>query len=65
MRFALITAHRARTYSLIKINNIIIDHEKIEIEIPDKTKTSGPGRSQPRLVLPYFQEKPKLCAAST
>lgn len=61
---ALCTAHRAQTLANIKINNIILRSEWIEIEIPDRIKTSGPGRCQPLLILPKFNDQPKLCVAS-
>lgn len=65
MLLALITAHRAQTFSLIKVKNIFIGDEKVEIEIPDRIKTSGPGRTQPLLILPYFHDKLELCVATT
>lgn len=62
---ALITAHRAQTLTLINIDNIKFFPSKIEILIPDTIKTSGPGKFQPLLVIPFFEEKPELCVAST
>lgn len=62
---ALITAHRAQTLTLIKTDNIKIFSSKIEIMIPDTIKTSGPGKFQPLLVLPFFVEKPERCVANT
>ena len=60
---ALVTAHRAQTLASINIENIIHRENKIEIEIPDNIKTSCYGKTQPLLILPYFQEKPELCVA--
>lgn len=63
MLLALCTAHRVQTLSLIKIENIIILENNIKITIPDLVKTSAPGREQPLLNLPYFQENPSICPA--
>lgn len=62
---ALTTAHRVQTFSTIDIQNIIKKENLIEIEIPDSIKTSGPGKYQPLLILPRFDEKPELCVALT
>lgn len=61
---ALVTAHRLQTLALIRIKNIVVGTEGITIKIPDLIKTSKPGKSQPELSLPFFKEKPKLCAAT-
>lgn len=63
--FALGTAQRAQTLASIKISNIKRSEEGYEIEIPDKIKTSRPGSYQPLLVLPVYQENPKLCIPAT
>lgn len=62
---AICTAHRAQTLASIKIRNIYERPNGIEIRVEDKIKTSGPGRYQPLLVLPKFNDKPSLCVAST
>lgn len=62
---ALSTAHRAQTLSKIKISNIRHVNDGLEIKIPELIKTSGPGRYQPILQLPFFVNKPTLCVAST
>lgn len=62
---ALATAHRLQTLALININNITRRNTRIEIKIPDLIKTSKPGTLQPLLVLPFFNERPNLCAART
>ncbi|KAL7306836.1 hypothetical protein TKK_0000997 [Trichogramma kaykai] len=62
---ALCTAHRAQTFALIDINNISNLGTELQIKIPDLIKTSKPGTRQPNLILPFFRERPKLCAAST
>ena len=60
---ALVTAHRMQTLSLIEVNNINISKERIEIKIPAQIKTSKPGRAQPTLILPFFENK-NVCAAT-
>lgn len=65
MLLALSTAHRAQTLASIEINNIRKSASGLEIIITKLIKTSGPGRSQPVLIIPEFKEKPELCVAST
>lgn len=65
MLLALTTAHRVQTFSLIKLGNIYFTSNSVEISISELIKTSAPGRHQPLLVLPFFKEKPELCAANT
>lgn len=62
---SLCTAHRVQTFSLIKISNVKINSNGIEIVITDIIKTSGIGRDQPILYLPYFLENPSICPATT
>ncbi|CAB0032811.1 unnamed protein product [Trichogramma brassicae] len=62
---ALATAHRVQTLVSIDLERIIYFHDRIEIEINDNIKTSAPGKTQPLLVLPYFANKPELCASTT
>lgn len=61
---ALITAQRVQTLSLIKTENITFTETLAQIKIPDRIKTSGRDRDQPLLNIPFFKEKPALCAAS-
>lgn len=61
---ALCTAHRVQTFSLIKLENIIISDSGVKISITDAIKTSAPGRDQPVLFLPFFIENPSICPAS-
>lgn len=61
---AIITAHRAQTFSLIKLNNIETYTDKVLIKIPDHIKTSRPGSVQPSLVLPFYTNNTKICPAS-
>ena len=62
---ALVTGHRIQTLSLIDIRNIIVKVSLIEIKIPERIKTSKPGRSQPVLILPFFKKNPNICPAKT
>lgn len=62
---ALTTSQRVQTLSKILIQNIIISDETIQIKIPGRIKTSGVNKTQPCLKLPFFQEEPKVCVAST
>lgn len=62
---ALCTAHRVQTFSLIKLNNIKIKNNGVEIVISDIIKTSGIGRNQPVLFLPFFRENLSICPATT
>lgn len=61
---ALITGHRLQTLSLIKVENVIISDEGVQIYIDERTKTSKVGGEQPCLKLPYFLENPNICVAS-
>lgn len=61
---ALVTGHRMQTFSLIKIENIERRDEFLEIKIPDRIKNSRKSKNQPSLILPYFLENKKVCAAS-
>ncbi|XP_031357955.1 uncharacterized protein LOC116181685 [Photinus pyralis] len=62
---ALSTAHRMQTFSLIRLRNILESSTGFQILIEDQIKTSGPGRKQPCLNLPFFVENPRLCVATT
>lgn len=62
---ALTTAHRVQTLSLIKTGNIKISPAGVQIRIVDIIKTSGTGREQPVLFLPYYVENKAICPATT
>lgn len=62
---ALITGGRIQTLSLIRISNIRESEDKIQIPVTDPIKTSGPGRPQPTLHIPFFDENKLLCVATT
>nr|CAI5849442.1 unnamed protein product [Callosobruchus analis] len=61
---ALITGGRLQTISLIRLTNIVENSEELQINITDPIKTSGIGKSQPTLYIPFYREKPKLCVAT-
>lgn len=63
--FALITGHRLQTFSLIRVLNIHFTESGAQIFITDSIKTSGTNAIQPCLHIPFFGQKPELCAAST
>lgn len=62
---AICTAQRVQTLSLIKLGNINISPNGVNIVISDIIKTSAAGRDPPVLFLPYFLEKPSICPATT
>lgn len=58
------TAQRVQTLSLIRLFNIKVNAQNVEIVISDPTKTSAPGRPMPRLIIPFFTQKVQICPAS-
>ncbi|KAJ8914096.1 hypothetical protein NQ315_014292 [Exocentrus adspersus] len=64
MLVALTSAHRLQTLSLIKIENIKIGQNVIEVRIPDMIKTSKRNKEQPILCFPFIRKKLELCVAS-
>lgn len=64
-RLALLTGHRLQTFSLIEVENVEKVDNAIHIKIPKRIKTSGRNRKQPVLVLPFYLENIKICAATT
>ncbi|KAJ8944860.1 hypothetical protein NQ317_008851 [Molorchus minor] len=60
---AIISAHRLQTFTKIKLKNIKNLEDRIEIYVPDRIKTSGKGRYQPLIIIPYLNERPDLCLA--
>ncbi|XP_018359011.1 PREDICTED: uncharacterized protein LOC108758512 [Trachymyrmex cornetzi] len=62
---ALGTAHRAQTFASIDLENINQTKDGLEIQILDRLKTSRPGRAQPLLIVPFFDQKRELCIART
>lgn len=61
---ALVSAHRLQTLALINLDNITVSSSTVEIKVPDIIKTSKPGSFQPNIILPFFKERPEVCAAS-
>lgn len=61
---ALITGHRIQTLARIRVDNIIIAADGIQILISDHIKTTRRNSAQPCLQIPYFIEKPEICPAS-
>lgn len=61
---ALITAQRVQTLSKICIDNITLLNDTFYVTIPKRIKTTGTNRPQPLIQIPYFHERPALCAAS-
>lgn len=53
-----------QTFSLIKIENIKINHSGLRIGISDIIKTSAVGHAQPVLFLLYFEENRAIFPAT-
>lgn len=62
---ALTTGHRVQTIANIEICNIEKFADHLQIKIVKRIKTSGPNRSQPTILLPFFHTDPKICVAKT
>lgn len=62
---ALVSGQRIQTLSLIDIRNIVVKKDRLEIKIPDRIKTSKPGKKQPILILPPYKENLNICLADT
>lgn len=60
---ALSTGQRVQTLSLIKLCNISVNEATIDIVIDEIIKTSAPNKANPRLKIPFFQDKPCICPA--
>lgn len=60
---ALSTGQRIQTLSLIKIDDISLGSNKIEIKIANRIKTSALNKPQPFLILPFFDMDPEVCVA--
>lgn len=61
---ALTTGHRMQTFQKITLQNIQFNSSQATIFIPDRIKTSGKGKLQPLLVLPFYPD-PQICPART
>ncbi|KYN17567.1 hypothetical protein ALC57_10144 [Trachymyrmex cornetzi] len=64
MLLALSTGQRCQTLAAIKISQITFEENQALIRIPDKLKTSAPGRHQPLLYLPKFEDHKELCVVN-
>lgn len=64
MLLALGSAYRVQSLSLIKLNNIKLNNDGMEITITDRIKTSRPGSKQPKAFFPFFNDE-VLCIAKT
>ena len=60
MLLALVSAQRAQTLASIKVCDVKIGLDKIDIMITEVIKTSRPGFSNPLISLPKFTERPNL-----
>lgn len=58
---ALGSGQRCQTLSLLRISQIDSDGENLTIRVPDRIKTSGPGRAQPLLCFKKFKGHKELC----
>ena len=65
MLLSLATAQRAQTLATVRLQNILVTPDQIQIRIQDILKTAAPGREQPLLTVPFLRSKPELCVAST
>lgn len=62
--FALTTAHRHQTLAAFKLSNLYFTETGVTITVPDKLKTSAPGRKQPSFAFSYFVQDKSLCVVS-
>ena len=65
MLLALGSAFRVQTLALIKLSNIKLSNNGVEIRVTELIKTSRPGADQPFAFFPYFNDRPSLCIART
>jgi len=61
---ALDSEQRVQTLAAIRIPYISISRDRLTITIPDRIKTSGPGRAQPFFTFTRFLDRPELCIIS-
>lgn len=59
---AICTGHRVQTIHNIKLSDIILSEDRVQIDVSCSIKTSKPGKEQPCLVLPKFLDHPEWCA---
>lgn len=58
---ALATGQQAQTLSLLRLSQIVINDEKLILRIPDRIKTSAPGRAQPFFCFSCFKNHENFC----
>ena len=58
---ALVTGQRYQSIHLMNLEQLFMGPEFCKFVINDIVKQSGPGRTQPELVIPIFHAEPKLC----
>jgi len=58
---ALASGQRCQTLAAIRVSQVAFTAEKVLIRVPDRMKTSTPGRSQPFMSFPRFKERDDLC----
>lgn len=61
---ALGSGQRCQTMSLLKVSEISFNRDILLIRVPDRIKTSAPGRSQPLLQFSRFTNNETLCIFS-
>ncbi|XP_050512905.1 uncharacterized protein LOC126888594 [Diabrotica virgifera virgifera] len=62
---ALATGQRIQTLHNIEILNIQVLDKQICIKVPSRLKTSGYNKSQPFLIIPFFDNDTNICVART
>lgn len=60
---ALSTGQRVQTLALVDLNYILFSEFGATVVIRDLIKTSAPNKANPRLIIPFYQEKPSICPA--
>lgn len=61
---ALGSGQRCQTMSLLKVSEISFNNDTLLIRVPDRIKTSAPGRTQPLLQFSRFANNESLCIFS-
>ena len=61
---ALVTGHRIQTLARIRVDQMIISPEGVQIFISDHLKTTNKNNANPCLQIPYFPERPGICPAT-
>ncbi|KYN03289.1 hypothetical protein ALC62_05870 [Cyphomyrmex costatus] len=64
MLLALGTGQRCQTLAAIRISQITLEENRALIRIPERLKTSAPGKPQPLLSIPRFENHEELCVVT-